>query len=89
MRLTTETLRVTWKYIRWAGQGRTPTSYCTYVIENKKHKHRLKVREGSNLFELLKTTRIYKNQNKCEHELLVDGHYNDSKLAYVTNPRKM
>lgn len=85
---TTETLRVIWKYIRWAGQGRTPISYCTYIIENEKHKHKLKTYESTKLFELLKTTRIYKNKDVCEYELLVDAHYDNNKLSYITNFRK-
>jgi hypothetical protein len=88
MKYTTETFRVIWKYIRWAGQGRTPMSYCTYIIKNEKHEHKLKVHEGSELFELLKTTRIYKNQNVCEYELLIDAHYDNDKLINVTNFRK-
>jgi hypothetical protein len=89
MKSTIETLRVTWKYIRWAGQGRTPVSYCTYIIENKKHRHKLKALDGSKLFDLLKITRIYKNQNQCDYELLVDVRYNNNRLTYITNPRRM
>ena len=85
-----ETLRVVWKYIRWKGQGRTPMSYCSYIIQNKNHKHRLKVREGSPMFEILKETRIYKDKDKCEYELLVDGIYDkNNKLLYTTNYRKL
>jgi hypothetical protein len=84
-----EILRITWKYIRWAGQGRTPTSYCTYIAENDNHKHRLKTKEGTKLFELLKETRIFKNRDQSEHELLVDGVYDGKKLLYVTNFRKI
>lgn len=87
--MDTEELKVTWKYIRWKGQGRTPLSYCTYIAENKKHKHRLKAREGSELFELLKNTRIYKNSTIEQKKVLVDGVYDpNGKLIYVTNFRK-
>ena len=87
--MNTETLRVTWKYIRWAGQGRTPQSYCTYVVENNNKKHKLKTVEGTKLFELLKNTRIYKDANQAEHELYVDGVYENGKFLYVTNFRKV
>lgn len=83
-----ETLRVTWKYIRWAGQGRTPVSYCSYIIENEKHKHRLKTKEGTKLFDLLKKTRIYKDRSMADYELLVDGVYHRGNLMYVTNFRR-
>jgi len=85
-----ETLRVTWKYIRWAGQGRTSISYCTYIIENEKHKHKLKAKDGTSLFELLKNTRIYKNNEQAEYELLVDGVYDqNNNLLKVINCRKL
>lgn len=89
MKSTTETLRVTKKYIRWVRQGRTPISYCTYIAENKNHRHKLKVRDDSKLFDLLKSTRIYKNQNESEYDLLVDAHYLGDKFTHITNPRKM
>lgn len=81
-----ETLRVTWKYIRWAGQGRTPKTYCHYVIENDNHKHKLKVFEKSALFKLLHETRIYKDPNQG-YQLLVDGIYKDGRLLYIQNHR--
>jgi hypothetical protein len=87
--MNNETLRITWKYIRWAGQGRTPMSYCTYVAENENHKHKLKTKDGTKLFELLKKTRIYKDRDQSETELFVDGVYEDNKLLYVTNFRKL
>ena len=82
-----ETLRVTWKYIRWAGQGRTPVSYCTYIAENENHQHKLRTKEGTKLFELLKETRIYKDREQAVHELYVEGVYENDKLLYVTNFR--
>lgn len=87
--MNTETLRITWKYIRWAGQGRTPKTYCHYVAENENHKHKLKVFEGSNLFNLLKTTRIYKNCDKADYELFVEGVYDKGQLLYVTNFKRI
>jgi hypothetical protein len=84
-----ETLRVVWKYIRWAGQGRTPISYCTYIAENENHSHKLRTKDGTKLFELLKKTRIYKDEDQAETELLVDGVYDGNKLLYVTNFRRI
>ena len=87
--MNNETLRVTWKYIRWAGQGRTPVSYCTYIAENANHRHKLKTKEGTKLFQLLKETRIYKDAEQSKNELLVDAAYENNKLLYVTNFRKI
>lgn len=84
-----ENLRVTWKYIRWAGQGRTPISYCTYIAENENHRHKLKAKEGTKLFELLKKTRIYKDREQARDELYVEGVYENNKLLYVTNFRRI
>lgn len=87
--MNNETLRVTWKYIRWAGQGRTPISYCTYIAENENHSHKLRTKEGTKLFDLLKKTRIYKDREQAVHELLLEGVYENDKLLYVTNFRKI
>jgi hypothetical protein len=85
-----ETLRVTWKFVRRSGYAstRTPETYCSYVIENKNHRHRLKTVKGTKLFEILKDTSISK-LNNYEYEVLVDGIYHNGKLLYVTNFRKM
>jgi len=83
-----ETLNVTWKFIRRTGykSTRTPRTYCSYVIENKNHKHKLKTIEGTKLFDILSNTRISKIG---EYDVLVDGIYQSGKLIYVTNFRKM
>lgn len=85
-----ETLRVTWKFIRRSGyeSTRTPETYCSYIIENKKHKHRLKTIEGTKLFNILRNTTVSKVGN-YEHDVLVDGLYRDGKLICVTNFRKV
>ena len=88
MKTTTETLKVTWKIIRRKGYGRTPTTYCTYVIENDKHKHRVRTYEGSELFKLLQETTISKNP-KYFYSVFVDGTYAGEKLISITNPRKL
>ncbi len=88
--MTRETLRVTWKFIRRSGykSTRTPNTYCSYIIENENHKHKLKTYEGTQLFDILKETTITKN-NISEFEVLVDGIYLNDKLVYVTNFRKV
>jgi len=57
-----ETLRVTWKFIRRSGykSTRTPFTYCSYIIENENHKHKLKTIEGTKLFNILKETSVSK-----------------------------
>lgn len=82
-----EILRVTWKIIRRAGYGRTPSTYCTYIAENEKHSHRLKTVEGTKLFELLENHIVSKNIDRCETKIYVDGMYHNGKLKYVTNFR--
>lgn len=83
-----QTLRVTWKIIRRAGYGRTKHTYCSYIIENKKYKHRLKTIEGTKLFEILKNNIISKT-DRYLFKVLVDGVYHNGELQYVTNPRKL
>jgi hypothetical protein len=88
--MNTETLRITWKYIRWAGQGRTPVTYCSYIAENENHKHRLKTIESSDLFELLQNTRIARKPNHPDYasSILIDILYNnEGKVISITNPR--
>ena len=80
-----ETLRVTWKIVRRKGYGRTPETYCSYIAENKNHKHRLRTPVGSKLFELLDKTIIHKNG--VSNDVLVDGMYRDDELLFVTNFR--
>lgn len=83
-----ETLKVTWKIIRRKGHGRTPESYCNYIIENENHKHRLKTKEGTKLFDILDNTTILK-EGSINEEVLVDGIYWGKKLLFVTNFRKI
>jgi hypothetical protein len=91
-----ESLKVTWKFIRkasektWDGHGKISEAYCSYIIENKNHKHKLRTIEGTKLFELLQTTVISHNPNKLERfntGVYVDGVYRNNKLQYVKNPR--
>jgi len=88
MKTKIETLKVTWKIIRRKGYGRTPMTYCTYVVENEKHKHRMRTYEGSELFKLLETTTISKNP-KYSHSVYVDGTFCGDKLISVSNPKKI
>lgn len=81
-----EILQVTWKFIRRKGYGRTPETYCSYIVENKNHKHKLKTVEGTKLFELLQKNTVSANE-KYENKIVVDGMYQKGKLIYVTNPR--
>jgi hypothetical protein len=85
-----ETLRVVWKIIRRTGypSTRTAETYCDYIVENNNHKHRLKTYERTELFKLLQSTRISKD-NKFIGSLLVDGIYINGKLISITNPRKI
>lgn len=85
-----ETLRVTWKFVRRSGypSTRTPETYCTYIAENKNHKHRLKTIKGTKLFDILSSTTVSKG-NEYEHEVLVDGIYKNGKLIYVSNFRRI
>jgi hypothetical protein len=88
MKTTTDTLKVTWKFIRRKGYGRTPATYCSYVAENERHKHKLKTLEGTKLFDLLQNTTISK---KPEYlwSVFVDATYYNNKLISITNPRKL
>lgn len=83
-----ETLKVTWKIIRRKGHGRTPESYCNYIIENEKRKHRLKTKDGTKLFDILDNTTILK-KGSINEEVLVDGLYWKDKLLFITNFRKI
>lgn len=89
MKTHTETLRVVWKFIRRNGypSTRTPKTYCDYIIENKNHRHRKRVYEGEELFDVLKNTRVYKDP-ECFWFVAVDGVYDGDKLIGITNPRK-
>jgi hypothetical protein len=83
-------LKVTWKIIRRAGYGRTKHTYCTYVIENENHKHKLKTIEGTKLFEFLQNTVICHDPDKADRfntAIFVDAIYRDDKLLYIKNPR--
>lgn len=84
-----ETLRVTWKIIRRAGYGRTPSTYCSYIAENEKHSHRLKTVEGTKLFDLLQKYVVSKFIDRYDVKIYVDGMYHKGKLLYVTNFRAM
>ncbi|MFA5366346.1 MAG: hypothetical protein WC333_00285 [Dehalococcoidia bacterium] len=83
-------LKVTWKMIRRAGYGRTKETYCTYIAENGKYKHKLRTEEGTKLFEILATTVISHNPKKIlrfSSDVYVDGVYKDGNLMCVKNPR--
>jgi hypothetical protein len=85
-------LKVTWKIIRRAGYGRTKETYCSYIAEGSKHKHKLRTVEGTKLFEILQETVVPHNPGKLERfdkGVYVDGVYRDGKLLYVKNPRIM
>ncbi|HOG38301.1 MAG TPA: hypothetical protein PLD95_02400 [bacterium] len=81
-----EMLQVTWKIIRRKGNGRTPETYCTYIAENEKYKHKLKTIEGTKLFDLLSTHKISKRP-EFEKKVMIDGMYRGDKLIFITNPR--
>ena len=88
--MKTEVLKVTWKIVRKAGHGRTPESYCNYIAENENHKHRLKTKEGTKLFEILSNTPIYTyNPIRISEEVFIDGVYKNNRLMFVTNFRKI
>ena len=80
-----ETLKVTWKFVRRKGYGRTPETYCSYIVENEKRKHRLRTNLGTRLFELLNS--IYISESATA-ELQMDGMYIGDNLMYVCNFRK-
>ncbi len=79
-----ETLKVTWKFIRRKGY-RTPEAYCSYIVENKNRKHRLRTNVGTRLFELLNNVLVSKSGTA---EIQMDGMYVGDKLMYVCNFRK-
>jgi len=88
--LIVEPLKITWKLIRKAGYGKTKHTYCTYIAENEKYKHRLKTIEGTKLFEFLQNTVIPHNPekiNRLNKMILIDGLYKNGKLQYIKNPR--
>jgi hypothetical protein len=83
-------LKVTWKMIRRAGYGRTKETYCTYIAENGKYRHKLRTEEGTKLFEILAATVISHNPKKVlrfSSDVYVDGVYKGGNLLYVKNPR--
>lgn len=85
-----EPLRITWKIIRRAGYGKTKHTYCTYIAENHKHKHRLKTVEGTKLFEMLEHTVICHNPDKMDRfndVVYVDGVYRNGVLLYTQKPK--
>jgi hypothetical protein len=84
-----ETLRVTWKLIRREGYGRTKQTYCTYIAENKNHKHKLKTLEGSKLFEILEKTIVSDNDRYSSLSVFIDAYYVKKRLIYITNFRVM
>ena len=84
--MKTETLRVTWKIIRKAGDGRTKDTYCSYIAKNDKYEHQLKTVEGTKLFDILKKTVCSENE-RYDTFVLIDGVYYNNKLLYVTNFR--
>jgi hypothetical protein len=87
--MTPETLKITWKFIRRKGYGRTPATYCSYIAENENHKHRLKTVEGTKLFEILEKTYLNRSltDKTGERSVLIDGIYHNNKLISITNPR--
>lgn len=87
-----ESLQVTWKLIRRAGYGKTKHTYCSYVIENEKHRHKLKTVEGTKLFDLLEKTVITHNpktKDRFSDKIFVDAVYRNDELLYIKNPRKL
>jgi len=86
--MISETLRVTWKFIRRVGYGRTPETYCSYLAENENHKHKLRTVEGTKLFDILAKTIVSKT-NRYDYMVFIDGMYHKDKLIYVTNFRKV
>jgi hypothetical protein len=88
--MITESLKITWKIVRKAtkikGRGHTLNTYCSYVAENNNHKHRLKTREGTKLFEILNNTIISDDDRYC-NMVLIDGFYYKNKLILLKNPR--
>ena len=90
MKQKVETLKVVRKFIRRKGypSTRTPETYCDYIVENENHKHRLRTYERTDLFKLLQSTRISKD-DKFMWSLIVDGTYVKGKLISISNPRKI
>jgi len=85
-----EQLRVTWKFIRRAGFGKTKHTYCTYIAENENHKHKLKTIEGTKLFNLLQKTVIahsYSDGNRFDKIIFMDSVYRNNELKFVRNFR--
>lgn len=80
-------LRVVWKIIRRKGYGRTPATYCKYIVENENHRHELRISEGTELFDLLSKTIISKSEDYYEKHLYVDCVYYNNVLVKVINPR--
>ena len=80
-----ERLKVTWKIVRRKGYGRTPETYCSYIAENEKRKHRLRTNIGTKLFELLDNLYISKSGSEEVH---MDGMYIGDELMFVCNFRK-
>jgi len=89
MKTRLETLRIVKKMIRRPyPYMRTPKTYCSYIAENENHKHKLRVYEGSELFDILASTTISKDP-KYFWRVFIDGVYANDKLISITNPRKL
>jgi hypothetical protein len=85
-----EQLKVTWKFIRKAGYGRTKHTYCTYIVENENHQHKLKTIKGTKLFEMLAKTVVahkYSDGNRFNKIIIMDGVYSNNELVLVRNFR--
>jgi hypothetical protein len=82
-----ETLIVTWKRIIRKGYGRTPKTYCVYIMQNEEHRHRRRVEENTLLFDILSKTVVSAHLQRYEKQVVIDGVYYDNKLIRVENPR--
>jgi hypothetical protein len=73
-----------------AGYGRTKKTYCRYVAENSRHKHKLKTVEGTVLFDILEKTVVSHNplsSNRFQNLVFIDAAYLKGKLIFITNFR--
>ena len=82
-----ETLKITWKRIIRKGYGRTPITYGKYVAENNNHHHKLRISEGTELFDILCKTIISKHTERYEKKVVVEGVYYNNVLVKIINPR--
>jgi len=85
--METDTLVITWKRVIRKGYGRTPKTYCVFIAQNEEHRHRRRVEEGTELFDILNKTIVSPYFDRYGKRVLIDGVYYNNSLLKIINPR--